>query len=100
MSIFHSTVQFVSCQSNKILYQGAVQIYFYCEIYIPFFALRKIRLLSNVVLFDECWEINMPFRVIFKFEKTRRVKRQSLVFTDTSEEGWTFDKAKECPANQ
>jgi hypothetical protein len=28
------------------------------------------------------------------------VKRQSLVFTDTSEEDWTFDKAKECPAYQ
>jgi hypothetical protein len=52
------------------------------------------------VLFDECWEINMPFRVIFKFEKIRMVKRQSLVFTDTSEEDWTFDKAKECPAYQ
>jgi len=34
------------------------------------------------------------------FEEPRRVKRQSLAFTDTSEGDWTFNKTKECPAYQ
>jgi len=34
------------------------------------------------------------------FEEPRRVKRQSLAFTDTSEGDWTFDKTKECPTYQ
>jgi hypothetical protein len=34
------------------------------------------------------------------FDDTRRVKRQSLAFSDTSEGDWTCDKTKECPAYQ
>jgi len=34
------------------------------------------------------------------FEEPRKVKRQRLAFTDTSEGAWTFNKTKESLANQ
>ena len=37
-----------------------------------FAALQKIRLLSRMVLFNECWEINMPFREIFNFWRAKK----------------------------
>jgi len=73
MSIFHSKVQFFFSARVIKFYTRVLYRYIYIVRFIYcFFALPKIRLLSSVVLFNECWEINMAFRAIFNFWRAKK----------------------------